>query len=259
MDLEIVKKEIKAWSNLVNGFKRSKEGSVEYLEKGSTILRSLNQGDYFTITEAEIKKWSTVLSTATNAASIHIYAALDIYSQYFKFYIIDSENDKNRNFQGTIIEKKFSYNLLNGKESRGLLNKFNNSFSPRKDSSSTSSDRDELALETVIVRRFKWSLLSKDWLINQKDAGVSVFKVMETPFQDYEALNLGPGDYCFNFFGLKASNLVEENDKIEIIVTKEFTLNTILGSGQDFSSPRPPFSLVDPKSNYQLLIASENV
>ncbi len=257
MDIEVIKRAIKNWSILVQDFEKVSISEENYEITGNTILKYLNQGNYFKITEKEIENWKNTIKHI-DEASIHVYVAIDSNTGFLKFYLIDSENDGKGDFDNTIIEKDFLFNIGDniGSNAKNLIKNFDNSF-PVFNSSDNPPNSNSISLESIFTRCFKWTMLCEDWLKNQKKADLPIFKVMEIPFKDYTALKLAPGEVCFNFFGLRESTLYNNNE-LEIIVTKAFTLETIITSGQDFSTPRPPFTLEE-KEGYKLLIESENV
>ncbi|MCJ7932680.1 MAG: hypothetical protein MUW56_03330 [Chryseobacterium sp.] len=227
MTTENIYQAIRNWKTLIKSYQSG--NSVNETE----ILGYLNQGTHFSVSGEEIKKWKTDLENE-DTKKIHAYVGLD--NGKMKFFLIDSKSDKEARFD-TIIIKEFTRESPDMKlqETSSLM------VSP------------PITSEAAINRNFRWNMFCTQWIKAQQTG--DFFQLISIPFSDYELLELENDHLCTSFFGL-TDDLDRKNSDfpyhIEIITVKDLTIYEMSKMAENYSTPRPPFT-VDTVEDYQLL------
>lgn len=211
---------VSAWRSLVNLY-TSRNIPI-------TVFLDYFGGDNcFKITEENIRFWGEqLINEKEGERKIHIYAG--IHNCKFYVYLIDSKNDRIRNFENTIFRKELIYKDIN----KTIFG--------------------ELDFEKAKTRINRWVNFKKDWLTAVQ--GEQMFRIIEIGYDDYVKLNLAEGESCLNFLALEKPNPQGINEQIEVIAVKEHNGTHV---AEDFSSPRPPFHVPLSHNNYQLLLLSD--
>ncbi|TZF99433.1 hypothetical protein FW781_05770 (plasmid) [Chryseobacterium panacisoli] len=234
MTTENIFEAIRKWKNLIDSYKNGIDTN------GAEILNFLNQGTHFSVSGEEIEQWKRNLETE-ELKSIHAYVG--IHEEQLKFFLIDSKSDKDADFS-TIIIKEFSRNFTEEKME-------------------SSNDREvtspPITAESAINRNFRWNMFGTSWIQTQKTE--DIFQLISIPFSDYDKMGITGGQTCTSFFGL--TDDLEKKDPafpyhIEIITVKSLAINHMSETAENYSTPRPPFT-VDTLNDYQLLKQSTSV
>ncbi len=219
---------IENWRTLIDSYKRGKD------ESRKKLLELLNQGSHFSVKADEIQAWTERLANASNPL-IHVYAGID--DDVFKLYLIDSASDAAGDFTYIVI-KEMNRNPPCDVPEQQLVN-------------------DPISSQSAIYRNFMFNMYCSAWMETQRD---DFFRIISIPFEDYARMNLNKGESCISFFGLTnekvtASSLKEYH--IELITMKDLAIGSISSTAENCSTPRPPFTVADPITNYQLLVQSD--
>lgn len=231
MNIDNICKAIKEWKNLIDSYKKEVPGSE------TKILTYLNQGTHFSVYGHEIEQWQKYLQNEDDQA-INAYIGID--EDQLKFFLIDSKSDADSNFD-TIIVKEF-----NREPFEALNNYYDYTIPPPS-----------ISFESAINRNFRWNMFCSIWLKDRHDK--SIFQLISIPFDDYNSLNLDEKKSCISFFGLtdKVADITPVSDyNIDIITVKTLTIGEISKIAENYSTPRPPFT-ISPEENYNLLIKSD--
>ena len=234
MTTENIFEALKNWKNLIDSYTAGNDAN------GTEILNYLNQGTHFSVSGKEIEQWRMNLEKE-ELKRIHAYVG--IHEKQLKFFLIDSKSDKDADFS-TIVIKDFLSNFPESKIE-------------------SSCDMVELpttiTAESAINRNFRWNMFGTAWLRSQKDK--DFFQVISIPFSDYEKMRIEGEKTCTSFFGL-TDDLENRNPDfpyhIEIITVESLAINHMSETAENYSTPRPPFS-VDILHDYQLLKQSSSV
>lgn len=234
MTTENIFEAIRTWKNLIDSHKNGNDAN------GAKILNYLNQGTHFSVSGEEIEQWKKNLETE-NMKKIHAYVG--ICGEQLKFFLIDSKSDKDGDFN-TILIKNLSCDFSESKIEGS--NKFVVDLPP-------------ITAESAINRNFRWNMFSTAWVQSQK--AEALFQLISIPFSDYERMGIEGTQTCTSFFGL--TDDVEKKDSdfpyhIEIITVKSLAINHMSETAENYSTPRPPFT-VDTQNDYQLLKQSTRV
>lgn len=230
MTTENIYQSIKKWKSLIDSYKNG-NNAIE-----AEILGYLNQGTHFSVSGDEVRQWQNILGKEEQKR-IHAYIGID--ENVLKFFLIDSKSDKEGNFN-TIFIKEFTRQSPNAITE----NTTNLEICP------------PITSESAINRNFRWNMYGTTWLKAQK---VEPFvQIVSIPFADYERLGLEGKQSCTCFFGL--TNDIQKSASgfayhIEIITVKDLTINEMSKTAENYSTPRPPFT-VDAPADYQLLLKS---
>ncbi|MDW9380655.1 hypothetical protein [Chryseobacterium sp. JV558] len=234
MTTENIFEAIRKWKNLIDSYKNGIDIN------GAEILNFLNQGTHFSVSGEEIEQWKQNLGTV-EFKTIHAYVG--IHEEQLKFFLIDSKSDKDANFSNIII-KEFSRNFTEEKME--------------------SSNHEEvtpppITAESAINRNFRWNMFGTSWIQAQKTE--DIFQLISIPFSDYDKMGITGGQTCTSFFGL--TDDLEKKDldfpfHIEIITVKSLAINHMSETAENYSTPRPPFT-IDTLNDYQLLKQSTSV
>jgi len=231
---------IKSWKTLIDSYKK---GDPESLTK---ILNYLTQGTHFSVNGTEIEKWKEYLKDDPLKA-INAYVGID--NDQLKFFLIDSKNDSDPTFDpDTIVVKQFN---------RKLVEEADGSYDYAINMDATNTDP-VISLESAIFRNFRWNIFGSVWLKAIQADPDSLFQIVSIPFEDFCRLELEAYQSCISFLGLtdRGANSININKyNIDIITVKALTVNKIIETAQNYSTPRPPFSLL-PETNFQLLLRS---
>ncbi|AZA90312.1 Uncharacterised protein [Chryseobacterium nakagawai] len=234
MTTENIFEALRNWKNLIDSY------TSENDTNGVEIWNYLNQGTHFSISGKEIELWARNLEKE-EIKRIHAY--IGIHEKQLKFFLINSKSDKDADFS-TVIVKDF---LLNFPESK------------------IESSNDMVVLPTTITaesainRNFRWNMFGMAWLHSQKNK--DLFQVISIPFSDYEKMGIEGEKTCTSFFGLTDDMEKKDPDfpyHIEIITVKSLAVDHMSETAENYSTPRPPFS-VDTLNDYQLLKQSSSV
>ncbi|NML69265.1 hypothetical protein HHL23_05590 [Chryseobacterium sp. RP-3-3] len=231
MEIENICNAIRKWNTLTELYKMGNKVSEQ------EILNALNQGTHFSVTGKEINEWRRYLEHEDNKA-IHAYAGID--EGLLKFFLIDSKSDADADFSHILV-KKFT---------RGSVDPLQRYFSETLEAPS-------IDWESAINRNFRWNMFGSTWLeVNREKP---FFRLISIPFSDYEKLGLEEDQACICFLGL--TTLLKDGGSlsdyhIEFITVKHLEVNEVSNKAEDFSTPRPPFS-ISGLQNFQLLIKSD--
>ncbi|MBT2620127.1 hypothetical protein [Chryseobacterium sp. ISL-6] len=231
MTTENIYLSIKKWKTLIDSYKSGNDANEK------EILGYLNQGTHFSVSGNEVALWKTNLENA-DPKRVHAYLGID--ENKLKFFLIDSKSDREADFNNIFI-KEFTRQ------------------SPEDQAQNTTNLEilPPITSESAINRNFRWNMYATAWLKAQKTE--PFVQVITIPFEDYERLGLGDSESCTCFFGL--TDEAEKGDTdfayhIEIITVKDLTINEMSRTAENYSTPRPPFTVADPVDNYQLLLKS---
>lgn len=235
MTTENIFEAIRKWKNLIDSYKNGID------RNGAEILNYLNQGTHFSVSGEDIEQWKRNLGTA-ELPMIHAYVG--IHEGKLKFFLIDSKSDKDADFN-TILIKDF---LVEFSESK------------IESSNDMVIDVPPITAESAINRNFRWNMFGNSWLQAQKTE--DIFQLISIPFSDYENMGITAGQTCTSFFGL--TDDLEKKDPgfpyhIEIITVKSLAINHMSETAENYSTPRPPFTIIDTLNDYQLLKQSTSV
>lgn len=232
MEIDAIYQSIQQWKILTDAFKNGNQ------ESETEILKYLNQGTHFSVSGAEIVAWKNNLANATDKA-IHAYVGID--QGVLKFFLIDSKSDADSDFSHILVKEftRKSPDVITGIDTNLMVT------------------QPPITSESAIYRNFTWNMYGSPWLKVQKTQ--PFFQLIYIPFDDYERLNLADNQLCTCFFGL--TNETQEigpitDYHIEIITVKDLTINEISKDAQDYSTPRPPFT-ISTIEDYQLLLKSD--
>jgi hypothetical protein len=231
MTIENIYQSIKKWKTLIDSYKSGNNATE------SEILGYLNQGTHFSVFGNEVTQWKNKLENA-DPKRIHAYLGID--NNQLKFFLIDSKSDQEADFSGIFI-KEFTRESPEDK----VQNTTNQEILP------------PITSESAINRNFRWNMYNTSWLEAQKTE--PFVQAISIPFEDYERLNLSATECCTCFFGLTDEAMKDTSDfayHIEIITVKDLSINEMSKTAENYSTPRPPFTIDDPVDNYQLLIKS---
>jgi hypothetical protein len=231
MQTDTIYQAIKNWKTLIDSYKNGNE------ESKKQIMNYLNQGSHFSVEGNEIKKWKEKLENESYK-TIHVY--LGINEDKLKFFLIDSKSDADEDFS-YIAVKEFS---RSAPESSPNI------------SSELISDP-PITSESAIYRNFRFNMYGNAWLETQK---AELFRIISIPFDDYERMGLADDQSCTSFFGLTNETLKNTSIgdyHIEIITVKDIGVDNISLTAENYSTPRPPFTVSDPIGNYKLLLKSD--
>lgn len=231
MQINTIYQSVKNWKTLNDSYKNGNE------ESRKEIMKYLNQGSHFSVSGYEINQWKQNLENQSDK-SIHVYLGID--EDKLKFFLIDSKSDAASDFNYIII-KEFDRTPPENEpaSSAGLVLSL------------------PITSEAAIYRNFRFNMYGSAWLGTQK---AEPFRIVTIPFADYERMNLADDEFCTSFFGLTNETLVESSladYHIEIITVKDIGVDTISQTAENYSTPRPPFTVIDPVDNYQLLLKSD--
>lgn len=235
MTTENIFEAIRKWKNLIDSYKNGIDTN------GVEILNYLNQGTHFSVSGEEIEQWKRNLGT-TELPMIHAYVG--IHEGQLKFFLIDSKSDKDADFN-TILTKDF-------------LREF--SESKIESSNDMVTDVPPITSESAINRNFRWNMFGTSWADAQKTE--DIFQLISIPFSDYTKMNITGEQTCTSFFGLTDDLEKKDTDfpyHIEIITVKSLAVNHMSETAENYSTPRPPFSIIDTLNDYQLLKQSTRV
>lgn len=231
MEIENICNAIRKWNTLIELYQLENKVSEQ------EILNSLNQGTHFRVMGKEVQEWKKRLEQEEHKA-IHAYAGID--EGRLKFFLIDSKSDKEADFS-LILVKEFTRYPIDP-----LQQYFMNAMAAPS-----------IDWESAINRNFRWNMFGSSWLdVNRKRP---FFRLISIPFSDYEKLGLEDEQYCISFLGLTTLLKDEGNLSdyhIEFITVKHLEVNEMSREAEDFSTPRPPFTMSD-QQNFQLLIKSD--
>ena len=196
------------------------------------ILQFLNQGYCFEIKRNEYEKWSS-----NNPESIHAYPA--VFSDVTKFVVIDNITDKQTTINySNVFVKDYTYG---SNEENGI--DFGN-------------DASNITILNALERIFRWSMNHTVWVRNQVSTEVGVFQAFHIPFSDLELLfNNSTSASVYVLIGLMLDEAT--GMKIPELILWNETMN--FGEPSmvaDVALPVPPFGLINPLTNYQLLVQS---
>lgn len=229
MTTENIFEALTTWKNLVDSY------TIDNDANGAEILNYLNQGTHFSVSGKEIEQWRMNLEKE-DLKRIHAY--MGIHEKQLKFFLIDSKSDKDADFS-TIIMKDFLRD-----------------FTEAKIESSTDmvvNPLPPITAESAINRNFRWNMFGTAWLQSQKEE--DFFQLVSIPFSDYERMGIEGAQTCTSFFGLTEDMEKKDSDfpyHIEIITVKSLAISHMSETAENYSTPRPPFS-VDTLNDYQLL------
>ncbi|MDH6250301.1 hypothetical protein M2347_000028 [Chryseobacterium sp. H1D6B] len=231
MTIDTIYQAIKQWKTLADSYKNGNKDSE------SEILDYLNQGSHFSVSGEEIKQWKVNLENE-ETKTIHAYVGIN--EDKLKFFLIDSKSDADADFDDIAI-KEFTRRAPDG-----IIQ-----------NESDLTNNPPISSESAIYRNFRWDMYCSSWLETQKTE--PFFQLVSIPFYDYERLHLEDGESCTCFFGLTnetdaASPIFDYH--IEIITVKNLSIDEISKIAEDYSTPRPPFT-VDTIQDYQLLLKSD--
>ncbi|MDC8099273.1 hypothetical protein [Chryseobacterium rhizosphaerae] len=233
MTTENIFEAIRKWKNIIDSYKNGIDTN------GTKILNYLNQGTHFSVSGAEIERWKKKLTGEHQ----RIHAYVGIHEEQLKFFLIDSTSDKEANF-GAIVIKSFSRDFADGK---------------MESSNDMELNPPSITSEAAINRSFRWNMFATSWLQAQKTE--DFFQLISIPFSDYERMGILDAQTCICFFGL-TNNLEKKESNfpyhIEMITVKSLAINHISETAENYSTPRPPFT-IDSLSDYQLLKQSTSV
>lgn len=234
MTTENIFEAIRKWKNLIDSYKNGIDTN------GAEILNFLNQGTHFSVLGENIEQWKNNLGTE-ELKRIHAYVGID--GGHLKFFLIDSKSDKDADFSNIII-KEFSRNF--SEEKMESSNDFEVNPPP-------------ITSESAINRNFRWNMFGTAWLQAQKTE--DIFQLISIPFSDYDRMGIIGAQTCTSFFGL--TDDLEKKDPefpyhIEIITVKSLAVNHMSETAENYSTPRPPFT-IDTLNDYQLLKQSTSV
>lgn len=235
MTTENIFEAIRKWKNLIDSYK------IGIDTNGAEILNYLNQGNHFSVSGEDIELWKKNLGT-TEPQMIHAYVG--IHEGKLKFFLIDSKSDKDAHFN-TILVKDF---LVEFSESK------------IESSNDIVADVPPITSESAINRNFRWNMFGTSWIEAQKTA--DIFQLISIPFSDYENIGIKGGQTCTSFFGLTDDLEKKDSDfpyHIEIITVKSLAVNHMSETAENYSTPRPPFTIIDTLNDYQLLKQSTRV
>ncbi|MGH1518154.1 hypothetical protein [Chryseobacterium sp. JK1] len=234
MTTENIFEALRNWKNLIDPY------TIENGANGAEILNYLNQGTHFSVSGKEIAQWATHLEKE-ELKRIHAY--IGIHEKQLKFFLIDSKSDKDADFSNIII-KDFLRDFTESKMESN--NEIVVNLPP-------------ITAESAINRNFRWNMFGTAWLQSQKEA--DFFQLISIPFSDYERMGIADEQTCTSFFGL-TDDLEKKNSEfpyhIEIITVKSLAVDHMSETAENYSTPRPPFT-VDTLSDYQLLKQSSSV
>jgi len=234
MTTENIFEAIRKWKNLIDSYKNGININ------GAEILIFLKQGTHFSVSGEEIEQWKRNLGTE-ELKSIHAYVG--IHEEQLKFFLIDSKSDKDADFSNIIIKE--------------FLSKF------PEEKMESSNDQEmippPITSESAINRNFRWNMFGTAWIQAQQTE--NIFQLISIPFSDYDKMGITGGQTCISFFGL--TDDLEKKDPdfpyhIEIITVKSLAINHMSETAENYSTPRPPFT-VDTLNDYQLLKQSTSV
>ncbi|UHO39479.1 hypothetical protein H5J24_05125 [Chryseobacterium capnotolerans] len=234
MTTENIFEALRNWKNLIDSY------TIENDTNGTEIWNYLNQGTHFSVSGREIEQWAKNLEK-DELKRIHAY--IGIHEKKLKFFLIDSKSDKDADFS-TVIAKDFLYNFPESKIE---------SSCDMVDLPTT------ITAESAINRNFRWNMFGTAWLQSQRNK--DIFQVISIPFSDYEKMGIEGEKTCTSFFGLTDDLEKKDSDfpyHIEIITVESLAVNHMSQEAENYSTPRPPFS-VDTLSDYQLLKQSSSV
>lgn len=196
------------------------------------ILQFLNQGYCFEITRIEYEKWKTL-----QPESIHAYPA--VFSDVTKFVVIDNITDKQTTINySNVFVKDYTYG---SNEENGI--DFGN-------------DASNITILDALERIFRWSMNHSVWVRNQVSTEAGVFQAFHIPFSDLKLLfSTTTSTRIYALIGL----MLDESTgmKIPELILWNETMN--FGDPSmvaDVALPVPPFGLINPVTNYQLLVQS---
>ncbi|WP_137905252.1 hypothetical protein [Chryseobacterium sp. 2VB] len=235
MTTENIFEAIRKWKNLIDSYKNGIDTN------GAEILNYLNQGTHFSVSGEDIELWKKNLGT-TETQMIHAYVG--IHEGKLKFFLIDSKSDKDAHFN-TILVKDF---LVEFSESK------------IESSNDMVIDVPPITAESAINRNFRWNMFGTSWLQAQKTE--DIFQLISIPFSDYKNIGITAGQTCTSFFGLTDDLEKKDSDfpyHIEIITVKSLAVNHMSETAENYSTPRPPFTIIDTLNDYQLLKQSTRV
>jgi len=234
MTTENIFEAIRKWKNLIDSYKNGIDIN------GAEILNFLNQGTHFSVSGEEIEQWKQNLGTV-ELKRIHAYVG--IHEEQLKFFLIDSKSDKDANFSNIIIKE------------------FSRKFTEEKLESSNHEEvtPPPITAESAINRNFRWNMFGTSWIQAQKTE--DIFQLISIPFSDYDKMGITGVQTCTSFFGL--TDDLEKKDPdfpfhIEIITVKSLAINHMSETAENYSTPRPPFT-IDTLNDYQLLKQSTSV
>ncbi|UTX50305.1 hypothetical protein [Chryseobacterium sp. MA9] len=234
MTTENIFEAIRKWKNLIDSYKNGININ------GAEILIFLKQGTHFSVSGEEIEQWKRNLGTE-ELKSIHAYVG--IHEEQLKFFLIDSKSDKDADFSNIIIKE------------------FSSKFPEEKMESSNDQEMipPPITSESAINRNFRWNMFGTAWIQAQQTE--NIFQLISIPFSDYDKMGITGGQTCISFFGL--TDDLEKKDPdfpyhIEIITVKSLAINHMSETAENYSTPRPPFT-VDTLNDYQLLKQSTSV
>ncbi|WP_343659186.1 hypothetical protein [Chryseobacterium sp.] len=224
---------IRKWKNLIDSYQNGIDAN------GAEILNYLNQGTHFSVSGEEIEQWKINLASE-ELKTIHAYVG--IHENRLKFFLIDSRSDKDADFN-TILTKEFSREFTEEK----------------MESNDLEVTPPPITAESAINRSFRWNMFGTAWMQAQKTA--DLFQLISIPFSDYEKMGIEGGQTCTSFFGLTDDLVKKGSDfsyHIEIITVKSLAVNHMSETAENYSTPRPPFT-IDTLNDYQLLKQSNSV
>ncbi len=220
---------VQNWKKLTHSYKEKKTDS------GKKLLGFLNQGSHFSIDASVIEEWRERIGDHTSQF-IHGYAGIE--NDLFKLYLIDSQSDSQGDFSYIVIRE---------------LSRTPPICVPEPQLTSGPS----ISSESAIYRNFIFNMFCSAWMETQKN---DFFRIIRIPFDDFLKMELENGHSCISFFGLtnegKESTGIHDYH-IELITIKDVTIDSISETAENYSTPRPPFTVTDPDTNYQLLLKSD--
>ncbi|WP_223605703.1 hypothetical protein [Chryseobacterium sp. OSA05B] len=233
MEIENICNAIRKWNTLTELYQIGNKVSEQ------EILNALNQGTHFSVTGKEIQEWKNKLEHV-ESPTIHAYAGID--EDRLKFFLIDSKSDAEADFSHILV-KEFT----------------RDSVDPWQQYFSEALIAPSIDWESAVNRNFRWNMFGSTWLELNREK--PFLRLISIPFSDYEKLGLEEDHLCISFLGL--TTLLKDRSSlsdyhIEFITVKHLEVNEMSKEAEDFSTPRPPFTMSD-QQNFQLLIKSDGI
>lgn len=232
MNIHHIYHALKHWKTLTDSFV---DGIAESEKE---IMKYLNQGTHFSIDGKEISKWKETLEYESHPSYKAIHAYIGIVENTLKFFLIDSKSDAEGDFSSIVIKD------------------FNRIPPENFISSPAQISSPPITADTAVYRNFRFNMYCSAWL---KVPRTEFFRLIVIPFGDYEGLDLAHHESCTCFFGLTTAKKDDAHIgdyHIEIIIVKDITVDTMSKTAENYSTPRPPFTL-DSETDYKLLLKSD--
>lgn len=207
---------INRWNNLIQAFYNQRPGAREQ------ILNHLLEGEYFEVNRLEYEYWKSI-----NPPYIHCYLGINANNR-LEFYLLDSINDAQGNFNNHIFPKDYL---------------------PSQDQGDHDIEETE-----VIERKNNWQQFNNQWLNEINQNTNPILRAVQISFSDYQDIFNAPTQKCSNFFGLRNAADTSFQHEIEIIIgTMMTTTESESEYYVDVTRPVPPFGGGESLSDYKLL------